>query len=157
MTDDQRSQPLPEPAGPVEQTGPALRFERTRHPSGARVLHAIGAVDDDTSPDLWIELGIWSEEGSDLILDLSGVDFLGTAGLTSLLEARDVIGAEGKRLRVACGASRPARRALQVTGTMELFEVVDRLPEEPAASRDMLFGVPDPHVRLDGGPRPDGE
>lgn len=150
--DEQRSLPAPEPA---EEIGPALRFERSRHPSGATVLHAIGAVDDDTSPDLWVELGLWSEESSDLILDLSGVDFLGTAGLTSLLEARDVIGAEGKRLRVTCGSSRPARRALQVTGAMELFEVVDRLPEEAAASRDMIFAVPEPDVRLNGRPRHD--
>lgn len=152
MEDEKRPLPSPEPA---EQLGdhPVLRFETSRHPSGATVLHAIGAVDDDTSPDLWVELGIWSEESSDLILDLSGVDFLGTAGLTSLLEARDVIGAEGKRLRVVCGSSRPARRALQVTGAMELFDVQDRLPEGAAASRDVLFGVPDPDVRLDGRPR----
>ncbi|ANY06738.1 STAS domain-containing protein [Pseudonocardia sp. HH130630-07] len=157
MADDERSQPVPEPAETLRSDpgGPALRFERTRHPSGAIVLHAIGAIDDETSADLWIELGIWSEESSDLILDLSRVGFLGTAGLTSLMEARDVIGAEGKRLRVACGDSRPARRALQVTGAMELVEVVDRVPGEPSSSRDVLFGVPAPGVRLDGSRRTD--
>ncbi|MBN9736638.1 anti-sigma factor antagonist [Pseudonocardia sp. P1] len=152
MVDDEQHLPVPEPA---EEIGPALRFERSHHPSGATVLHAIGAVDDETSPDLWVELGMWSEESSDLVLDLSGVDFLGTAGLTSLLEARDVIGGEGKRLRVACGTSRAARRALQVTGAMELFDVVDRMPEAPAASAGMLFAVPAPDVRLDGMPRRD--
>ena len=155
MTDDELPIPAPEPAE-VTGTGPALRFERSHHPSGTTVLHAFGAVDDETSPDLWMELGIWSEEGADLVVDLSGVDFLGTAGLTSLLEARDVIAAEGKRLRITCGASRPARRALQVTGTIEMFEVVDRLPDAPAESRDMLFGVPAPDVRLDGRPRGHG-
>lgn len=154
MVDDELLLPAPEVA---EQLGPVLRFERSRHSSGATVLHAVGAIDDDTSADLWVELGVRSEEGSDLVLDLSGVEFLGTAGLASLLEARDVIGAEGKRLRVTCGGSRPARRALQVTGVMELFEVVDRIPEGAVTSRDMVFEVPGPHVRLNGRPRRDEE
>ena len=154
MVDDERLLPVPEAA---EQLVPVLRFERSRQPSGATVLHAVGAIDDDTSADLWVELGVWSEESSDLVLDLSGVDFLGTAGLTSLLAARDMIGAEGKRLRVTCGGSRPARRALQVTGAMELFDVVDRIPEGAVASRDMIFEVPGPDVRLNGRPRRDEE
>lgn len=162
MEDEKRPLPSPEPAEqlgdrPEPRSGPALRFETSRHPSGAAVLHAIGAIDDDTSADLWIELGIWSEESSDLILDLSGVDFLGTAGLTSLLEARDVIGAEGKRLRVLCGGSRAARRALQVTGAIEEFDVLDRVPDEPLGSRETVFAVPDPGVRLDGSVRATGD
>lgn len=147
MADDDRSAP---DAAHAAAPGPTLRFEQSSHPAGATVLHAIGAIDDDTSPDLWVEMGIWSEAGPELILDLSRVDFLGTAGLNSLLQSRDMMGAEGKRLRVHCGSSRPARRALQVTGAMDLFDVVDRIPEEPVPSRNMLFGVPDPDVRLNG-------
>lgn len=137
MSDGERR--APEAGGPA----PTLRFERVQHPSGALVLRVIGAIDDETSPDLWVELGMWTEEQSDVVLDLSGVDFLGTAGLASLLEARDMIGAEGGRLRVAVGGSRPARRALQVSGAMELFDVVDRIPEGANPSYDLLFAVPD--------------
>ena len=154
MADDERRLPAPQPA---EQAGPALRFERSRHPSGAPVLQVVGAVDDATAADLRVELGVWSAEGPDLavdlVVDLSGVQFLGTAGLTALLEARDMVAAEGGRLRVLCGRSRPARRALQVTGAMNLVEVLDRVPGKPVASRDVLFGVPGPDVRLDGQPR----
>ena len=157
MADDERRLPAPQPA---EQAGPALRFERSRHPSGAPVLQVVGAVDDATAADLRVELGVWSAEGpgpggdlgSDLVVDLSGVQFLGTAGLTALLEARDMVAAEGGRLRVLCGRSRPARRALQVTGAMNLIEVLDRVPGKPVAARDVLFGVPGPDVRLDGQP-----
>ncbi|MBC3194476.1 STAS domain-containing protein [Pseudonocardia sp. C8] len=152
MTDDHR-QRRPDPVR-VARTGPVLRFERSRHPSGTVVLRAIGSVDDETAPDLCTELGLCAEEGSDVVLDLSGVDFLGTAGLTSLVEARDLLAAEGTQLRILCGGSRPARRALQVTGAMELFEVVDRVPGGP--TRGGLFGVPDPDVRLDGRPRNSG-
>lgn len=147
MADDERRLPAPQPA---EQADPTLRFERSRHPSGAPVLHVVGAVDDATAADLRVELGVWSDEGPDLVVDLSGVQFLGTAGLTALLEARDMVAAEGGRLRVLCGRSRPARRALQVTGAMNLVEVLDRVPGKPVASRDVLFGVPGPDVRLDG-------
>lgn len=158
MADDERRLPAPQPA---EQAGPALRFERSRHPSGAPVLQVVGAVDDATAADLRVELGAWSDEGpgpagdlgGDLVVDLSGVQFLGTAGLTALLEARDMVAAEGGRLRVLCGRSRPARRALQVTGAMNLIEVLDRVPGKPVAARDVLFGVPGPDVRLDGQPR----
>lgn len=169
MANDERRLPAPQPAEqagsaqpaeqvgsaqPAEQADPTLRFERSRHPSGAPVLHVVGAVDDATAADLRVELGVWSDEDPDLdvdlVVDLSGVQFLGTAGLTALLEARDMVAAEGGRLRVLCGRSRPARRALQVTGAMNLVEVLDRVPGKPVASRDVLFGVPGPDVRLDG-------
>jgi len=155
VVDEQRNHPAPAPAH-RRDTGPALRFETARHPSGATVLRAIGAIDDETSPDLWVELGIRSEQADDIVLDLSGVDVLGTAGLTALLESRDRFDAEGRRLRILCGTGRAARRALQVTGAMEQFEVLDRLPDGPAGSRDTVFGVPDPGTRLDGSPRTGG-
>lgn len=145
MSDGERpSREDPGGDGGAVHPGPTLRFEHAHHPTGAVVLRAIGAIDDDTSPELWVELGVWSEQRPDLILDLSGVDFLGTAGLASLLEARDVIGAGGGRLRVIVGDSRAARRALQVSGAMELVEVVDRIPAEPSGPSGMLFAVPDP-------------
>lgn len=148
MSDGER--PFTEGGTDGTASGPALRFERAQHPSGAVVLRAIGAIDDETSPDLWVEIGVWSEEHADLILDLSGVDLLGTAGLTSLLTARDAIGAEGGRLQVLVGGSRPARRALQVTGAMELFDVIDRIPEEPGTRPALLFPVPHPDGRPTG-------
>lgn len=123
--------------------GPALRVDGVRHPSGTVVLHLTGAIDECTAPGLSAELDRWAGERTDVVLDLSGVDHLGTAGLASLLRARDDLDAEGHRLRVAVGGSGPARRALQVSGAMERLEVLDRIPDDPPPQSGLLFPVPD--------------
>lgn len=130
-----------EPA-PRRFPGP-LRLEAVEHPSGAVVLHAIGEIDTATAPELGAEVGTWCDTASQVVLDLSGVTFLGSAGLSTLLATRDQIDGRS-RLQLRCGASCAVRRALQVTGTMELFDVVDRIPEESDASVTRLFSVPDP-------------
>lgn len=121
----------------------ALRLESVEHPSGAVVLHASGEIDTATAPELGAEVGTWCDTAPQVLLDLSGVTFLGSAGLSELLATRDLIG-DGTRLQLRCGSSRAVRRALQVTGTMELFDVVDRIPEDPDATSRTLFSVPDP-------------
>lgn len=121
----------------------ALRIEQIEHPSGTVVLHASGEIDTDTAPELGAEVGAWCDTAPRVLLDLSGVTFLGSAGLSVLLETRDML--EGATtLQLRCGQSRAVRRALQVTGTMELFDVVDRIPEESETPVRRLFSVPDP-------------
>jgi anti-anti-sigma factor len=132
------------PAGPpgARRTG-ALRLEAVEHPSGAVVLHAAGEIDTETAPELGAEVGTWCETAPQVLLDLSGVTFLGSAGLSVLLETRDMLDGDTV-LQLRCGSSRAVRRALQVTGTMELFDVVDRIPEESETPVRSLFSVPDP-------------
>ena len=120
-----------------------LRLEPVEHPSGAVVLHATGEIDAGTAPELGAEVGAWCDTAPEVTLDLSGVTSLGSAGLSVLLETRDMLEG-GTRLLLRCGSSRSARRALQVTGTMELFDVVDRIPEESGTPVRSLFCVPDP-------------
>jgi anti-anti-sigma factor len=133
--------------GPSDENGGvrvgALRLEQVEHPSGAVVLHASGEIDTATAPELGAEVGAWCDTASQVLLDLSGVTFLGSAGLSVLLETRDMLEG-GARLSLRCGGSRAVRRALQVTGTMELFDVVDRIPEETDTPVRSLFSVPDP-------------
>lgn len=127
--------PVPGPA--------ALRLEHVEHPSGAVVVHASGQIDTETGPELGAEVGAWCDTATQVLLDLSGVTFLGSAGLSVLLETRDML--EGStRLQLRCGSSRAVRRALQVTGAMELFDVVDRIPQQADAPVRSLFSVPDP-------------
>ncbi|TCK24418.1 STAS domain-containing protein [Pseudonocardia endophytica] len=127
----------------VERRSSALRLDQVEHPTGAVVLHAVGEIDTDTAPELGAEVGVWCDTAPQVLLDLSGVTFLGSAGLSVLLETRDMI-EDGTRFQLRCGSSRAVRRALQVTGTMELFDVVDRIPEESDAPARALFSVPDP-------------
>ena len=127
---------------PAYSRSGALRLEQIEHPTGMVVLHATGEIDTETAPELGAEVGVWCETAPQVLLDLSGVTFLGSAGLSVLLETRDMI--EGAGLQLRCGTSRAVRRALQVTGTMELFDVLDRIPEETEAPVRSLFPVPDP-------------
>ncbi len=134
-----------DPAAPGEPAprSRALKLEPVEHPSGAVVLHATGEIDSDTAAELGAEVGTWCDTAPRVLLDLSGITFLGSAGLSTLLETRDMLDG-ATLLQLRCGSSRAVRRALQVTGTMELFDVVDRIPEEHDAPTRTLFPVPDP-------------
>jgi anti-sigma B factor antagonist len=127
----------------AELRSSALRLEPVEHPTGAVVLHASGEVDTETAPELGAEVGVWCDTAPQVLLDLSGVTFLGSAGLSVLLETREMLEG-GTRFQLRCGTSRAVRRALQVTGTMELFDVVDRIPDEADVPVRSLFAVPEP-------------
>jgi anti-sigma B factor antagonist len=62
------------------------------------------------------------ESGRLVLLDLTGVGFLGSAGLAELVATRDVASRNGVRLRLVAN-SRVVLRPLEVTGLLELFEV----------------------------------
>ncbi len=141
--DDDPGAPPGTVSEPAEHRSNALRLEQVEHPTGTVVLHASGEIDTETAPELGAEVGAWCDTAPEVLLDLSGVTFLGSAGLSVLLATRDMLDG-GTGLRLRCGSSRAARRALQVTGTMERFDVVDRVPEEPDAPVRSLFAVPDP-------------
>ncbi|MEU2348683.1 STAS domain-containing protein [Modestobacter sp. NPDC049651] len=86
-----------------------------------------GEVDSTTAPglrgcltDVLGRPGITAVE-----LDISGVTFLDSAGLSVLATAhRDAVAA-GVRLTMRCGTGRAVVRPLQITGLWDVFAVVD--------------------------------
>jgi len=68
-----------------------------------------------------------------VVLDLTEVTFLGSAGLAVLGAAKDQVERNGKTLKLVCG-SRIVTRALEATGLLSLFEVADGVPEALRAS-----------------------
>jgi anti-sigma B factor antagonist len=67
-----------------------------------------------------------------LVVDVSGIDFLGVAGLRVLLQMREQAEAAATDL-VLLEPSPNVRYMMDVTGTTELFRVLDaRKPAEPA-------------------------
>jgi anti-sigma B factor antagonist len=58
-----------------------------------------------------------------LVIDLTGVSFLASIGITVLLEARRVAG-EGTQIRVVAGERGVVERTLQLTGVHETLGVV---------------------------------
>jgi anti-sigma B factor antagonist len=83
---------------------------------GTVVLHVAGEVDAATAPELARTLAsVWATAPCQVVLDLSDVGFLGTAGLAELLHAAERAEADQVRLRLV-GGSRCVDRALQVAG-----------------------------------------
>jgi anti-sigma B factor antagonist len=93
----------------------------TREESGRMVVVAIGEVDIYTAPQLDAELSrLTAEDRTDLVVDLSRVDFLDSTGLSVLVKAlKRVREAEG-RLDVVVTADRVAR-VFRITGLDELI------------------------------------
>ena len=106
---------------------PSLSAGLTVTATGDRnvVLTAAGEIDSLTAPDLRAALdGVLADPGSrHLVLDLSLVTFVSSAGLSVLLATRDDAQAREVELRLAgLDANRAVRRPLEITGILGLFE-----------------------------------
>ncbi len=110
-----------------------VRFEVDDHGTDVRVLHVVGELDTLTAPLLAGELAGQQAAVSTLVVDLSDVTFLGSAGLAALVEAKDAAEKACGRLLLVPG-SRIAKRALEATGLLRLFTVADDVPEALAAA-----------------------
>lgn len=114
--------------GGAGDLGEVLRFDVVRHGARSLVVHVVGEIDTLTAPVLRCELAERLPEAPLLVLDLSEVSFLGSAGLAVLVAAQDDAHRRGHRLRLVCG-SRIVTRALEATGLLGLFEVADDVPD----------------------------
>ncbi|MFE7203209.1 STAS domain-containing protein [Pseudonocardia alni] len=124
--------------------GGGLALEAVPHPSGPVALHAVGDVDVATAPFLAEQVGAWFSAAPRIVLDLSAVGFLGSAGIAALLDCHRDAAAAGVVLELYCGAARQVRRVLQVTGTCEHLRVLDpHPPPEGPGGHAPLFPVPD--------------
>jgi anti-sigma B factor antagonist len=108
--------------------GEIVRFDVVPHGEDARVVHVVGEIDTLTAPVLRNQVDEHLPAAPLLVLDLSQVTFLGSAGLAVLVAAKDDADRRGHHLRLVCG-SRIVTRALEATGLMTLFEVADTVPE----------------------------
>jgi anti-sigma B factor antagonist len=105
-----------------------IRFEVVDHGERARVVHVVGEIDTLTAPVLRTRLDEHLAEVELLVLDLSQVTFLGSAGLAALVAARDEADRYDHRLRLVPG-SRIVVRALEATGLLTLFDLADSAEE----------------------------
>lgn len=62
-------------------------------------------------------------EGSVLIIDLSDVNFIDSAGLTVLIDAHKRITRSGGEVRIVAGEDQQVYRILQITGLTRLFRM----------------------------------
>jgi len=116
------------PADEAGDVGEVVRFDVVTHGTDATVVHVVGEIDTLTAPVLRAQLDEHIPSVPLLVLDLSEVTFLGSAGLAVLVAAKDAADADGHTLRLVCG-SRIVIRALEATGLLTLFDVADGVPE----------------------------
>ncbi len=90
---------------------------------GAVTVSATGDIDAYTAPLLRSALDSQLKLGRpQLVIDLSGVQFLGSAGLAALVETQKGANARGIPLQLIA-TTRAVTRALEVTGLIELFAI----------------------------------
>ena len=117
-----------DPTDEVGEVGEVVRFDVVQHGGDATVVHVVGEIDTLTAPVLRAQLDEHIPGVPLLVLDLSDVTFLGSAGLAVLVAAKDAADARSHTLRLVCG-SRIVVRALEATGLLTLFDVADGVPE----------------------------
>ncbi len=109
-----------------------MGLQVAEHGSEARVITVVGEVDALTGPQLIDFLTAHLAAVRLVVVDLDGVQFLGSAGLSALFEANELAIREGRVLRLVCN-SRIANRALEATELKEHFSfagtVADALDE----------------------------
>lgn len=91
----------------------------------AVIVHVTGEVDMSSASMLADELTKALDASASVVVDLAGVTFLGTSGLSVLVDANARCQANGASVRLV--PSQPARRAIEVTGLdkeLQLFTTV---------------------------------
>jgi anti-anti-sigma factor len=108
--------------------GPWVDIAHTEQ-DGVLVTSVTGEVDHDSVELISAELTARLDRRPvGLVVDLEGVRFFGSLGVTAMLEARERATRLGVGFAVAAGR-RPVLRTLQVTGTAEALRVRPTLRE----------------------------
>jgi anti-sigma B factor antagonist len=108
-------------AAPFPPTSDIVRFSVSSTDAAVRVT-AVGEVDSSSAPLLRAELDTVLDGGQlrELVIDLDGVTFIDSAGLSVLAGAHRRAAAAGVRLRVLA-SGRAVIRPLQITGLWDLL------------------------------------
>ncbi len=105
-----------------------LGLEVAEHGPDARVVTVMGEIDALTAPELAAFLTAQLVFAQVVVVDLDGVRFLGSAGLSVLFEANELATREDLDLRLVCN-SQTANWALDATGLREHFTFADNVPD----------------------------
>lgn len=105
-----------------------IDLQVVEHGPDACVITVKGEVDTLTAPKLASVLDEQLSLVRVVVVDLDGVEFLGSAGLSALFEAHELATREHRVLRLVCH-SRIANRALEATELREHFTFADTVPD----------------------------
>ena len=108
-------------AGVRDERGQPFEVESVDQ-DGVRVIHAHGEIDIATAPELAGHLHEANGTATAVVIDLSGVDFMDSTGISTLLEARRQFLEAGIGLALACPPDGAPSRVLSVAGVDRVFE-----------------------------------
>jgi anti-sigma B factor antagonist len=108
---------------------PDIRFELVE---GTRIARVAGEVDTSNAWSVSRTIReVMSNEDRRLVLDLSGVSYLDSAGVRMLFELRRILHQHGQELVLVVPEGAPIRRTLDVSAVLGTIPVV----ESPDAAR----------------------
>jgi anti-sigma B factor antagonist len=108
------------------------------HAPDARVVTVEGQIDTPTALELATLLTGQLTVARVVVVDLDGVRFLGSTGLSALFEANELAAQQDRVLRLVCN-SRIASWALAAVGLREYFTFADSVPD--AVNNSQATGV----------------
>jgi anti-sigma B factor antagonist len=98
------------------------------------IVEIVGDVDGRSAPVAQEKILPLAGEDCKLVLDMSKVDYMSSAGLRVLLAVRRQVPASGKV--VLSGLSEQLRETMAITGFLDFFTVTDTVEEAIAAVED---------------------
>jgi anti-sigma B factor antagonist len=97
---------------------------QVRQEDGVDIVELLGSLDGKTAPEVKDQLQPVLSKADKLILDMSGVDYLSSAGLRLLLLAyREITSRKGKV--VLLGVSKDIQTVMSHTGFLGFFTLAD--------------------------------
>jgi anti-sigma B factor antagonist len=106
-----------------DEAAPVINVQVSSPAKGSRVLRVVGDIDMLTAPMLDSMIADQLQSVLDiLVLDLHDVNFMSSAGLASLVTARNQADETGTTLRLVATGD-PVLRPLTVTGLATIFEI----------------------------------
>ena len=111
-----------------------IGLQVVEHGRDTRVVTVTGEVDMQTAPELAAVLTAQLTMVEAVVVDLDGVEFLGSAGLTVLFDASELAAEQNRDLRLVCHCP-SINRTLRITGLRERFIFVDNVPDLLITSR----------------------
>jgi anti-sigma B factor antagonist len=98
------------------------------HAPGALVAHLVGEIDMSNAEDLGAAvIGATPNDARGVVLDLSGVDYLDSAGIYVIHGMRASLQARGQRLMLVIPPRSPVYDALRLSGGERPGEVVEEV------------------------------
>ncbi|GAA2021466.1 anti-sigma factor antagonist [Catenulispora yoronensis] len=103
-----------------------MKLTCTARQSGQQLIVTVaGDVDLAIYPRLRTEAQTWADNGTDVVMDCSGVTFMDSMGIRVLIQLRRAITDAGHTLALV-GPSQPVVRVLELAGIQDLFEQAAR-------------------------------